>query len=101
MAERSLNDILGFDATKHPTPTADLFAEVAADLKKERLEKARVQAKELLAKAIELQTQKSALEKKFRAETQKFDKEFGKIMKQIDGLMAGRDPVDEPEPTTT
>lgn len=92
---KTLNDLLGFDSTKHPTPTSALFTEVATELQKERHDKAKGQAKELLTKAIELQSQQVGLEKKFNAEKQKFEKEFGKLMKQIEALVAGRDPEQE------
>ena len=97
MALKSLEEIIGFNPTKRPTPTATLFAEVAADLNKERVEKAKTQAKELITKAIDLTTQRDELEKKFRKEVERFDKELGKLMGQIDQLSQGKEPQPEPE----
>lgn len=92
-----LTEILGYDPTKNPSPTAAILAEVANELRKEREDKARGRAKELLTKAVELRTQKADLDKKYQQAAQKFDKEFGKLMKQIDALAQGQEPAEEVE----
>lgn len=93
----ALADVLGFKPGSHPSPTAELFAEVAKELNEERTKKAKERAKELLTKAIDLRTQRDNAEKQFRAQVAKFDKELGKLMKQIESLAAGKEPEPEGE----
>ena len=90
-----LTELLGFDPVKRSTLTQDLFKEVVSDISKDRIDKAKAQAKDLLTKALQLRDQKDKCEKDFAKEMKKFDKELGKVMNQIQGLLSGKEPQEE------
>lgn len=92
-----LEGLLGFDPTKRGTLTQELFKEVVQEISKERTDKAKAQAKEHLTKAIQLREGMVKAEKDFNKEKQKFEKELGKVMNQIQGILTGKEPQEEVE----
>ena len=87
---------LGFDPSKKPKIAGEMFSEVLAGLKKERMEKAREKATELLRKAISLKEERDKLEKEFVGKINKFDKELGSLLGQISNMVES-----EAQPTLT
>jgi hypothetical protein len=59
-------------------------------------EMTKTNAKELIRKALELQSRMDAAEHVFLAEKMKFDKELGKTLNEL-GLLAGGRPLDDCE----
>ena len=95
---QKLNDLLGYDPIKSASP---VFTEVAAELAKERAEEGKKRAKELILKAIELRRAFDSKEREFRKLQEKFDKELGQIMRQIDAAQRGAEaPVEAETPAT-
>ena len=92
-AER-LEKLIGFDATKRLNVTKELFGELVDDIKKERLEKAKVAAREQLVKAIELREQMVKVEKEFENHRRKFEKELGKLLSGLEASLNGQ-PIPE------
>jgi len=101
-----LEGLLGFDPAKRGT--LELFKEVVQEISKERTDKAKAQdeaarwlnrqaAKEHLTKAISLREGMVKAEKDFNKEKQKFEKELGKVMNQIQGILPGKEPQEEGE----
>lgn len=84
-ASQELKDMMGFDATKQENISNELFAEVLDELKEKRTQEAKEKARGLLKKAVELQNKLDQLERDFRGQTQKFEKELGKILNSIKG----------------
>ena len=93
-----LTALAGFDPAKQPTTTKEIFAEVVADIHKERAERAKVAAREQLLKAFELREKMSKVEREFLSQKAKFDKELGKMLNRLEASLQGRPPpTDEPE----
>ena len=95
-AER-LTDLLKFDPIKRHPITQEVFADVLKEITEERLKTVRVQAKETLQKAMELRQQMNKAEKDFKGQQQKFEKELGKLLNQVQSMLSGKEP--EPEQT--
>jgi hypothetical protein len=94
-ASDRLSELLGFDPTKRPTlgpKGGTLFTEALADIVKEREEKAKVQATELFRKAIGLSEERNKARRAFSQADAKFEKELGKVLNEINGLVSGREP---------
>lgn len=94
-----LTKLLGFDPAKASRLTGVLYAEVVREISKERTDAAKAKAKDLLTKAISLREQAAQAEKKFRSEIQKFDKELAKVINSVQGILDGREPQAEGDPT--
>jgi hypothetical protein len=97
-AADKLTELLGFDPVKRPTlgpKGGKLFAEALAEITKERDEKAKAQAAELFRKAIALSEERNKSKKAFQQADQKFEKELGKVLNQIQGLVNGVEPQPE------
>lgn len=92
-----LQELLGFDPAKKGTLTADLFSEVVKEIADERHKEAKARAKEHLVKAIQLREQMAKARKDFDAQDKKFEKELGKALNQIDGILSGKSPDEEKE----
>jgi hypothetical protein len=88
-AER-LTDLLTFDPGRGVPLTGKAFAKVVREIKREKLATAQQQAKDLLVRAMDLQKQKTDAKRVFERQEKKFDKELGKVLKQIDNLLKGR-----------
>lgn len=84
-----LTALLGFDPTAPHRLSESVFAEVVGEITQERTEETKKRAKTHLLKAIELRDKRVAAERAFRSEIQKFDKELGKVFKQIEGMLSG------------
>lgn len=87
-----LNEILTFDPAKRTSLTQELFGEVVKEIKEERAKEAKVKAKEQLIKAMQLREQMVKAEKDFNNQKQKMEKELGKVMNQIQGILSGKCP---------
>lgn len=92
-----LQEMLGFDAAKKGTLTNDLFGEVVKEIQQERHDEAKKRAKEHLVKAINLREQMEKARKDFEGQAKKFDKELGKVLNQIQGILTGKCPDEEKE----
>lgn len=94
-----LNDVLGFDPTKRFTLTGgkagELFQSTLKEITSEREEKAKADAKQVLISAISLAEEWKKAEKNFYQQKAKFDKELGKLMNQLNGMLNGNAPVEE------
>lgn len=95
IASNKLEGLLGFDPTKRETLTQELFKEVVQEISKERTDKAKAQAKEHLTKAIQLREGMVKARRDFDREDKKFEKELGKVMNQIQGVLTGQEPHEE------
>lgn len=87
-----LATLLEFDAAKHPTLTQELFGEVVKEIREERVKGAKIKAKEQLVKAMQLREQMSKAVKDFNGQQQKMERELGKILNQIQGILNGKCP---------
>lgn len=85
-----LAGMLTFDPIKRVPLAGEAFSKVVEEIKKERVEEGTKQAKELLLKAMDFQKQKVDAKKRFEQQDKKFDKELGKILRQIDNLLQGK-----------
>jgi hypothetical protein len=92
-----LASLLEFDAAKRPTLTQELFGEVVKEIKEERAKDAKAKAKEQLVKAMQLREQMSKAEKDFNGQKQKMEKELGKVLNQIQGILSGKCPEENQE----
>ena len=94
----TLTTLLGFDPGKSPSPTAALMQEVMAEVKKERDDKAKMRAKELLTKAITLREEFAKADRAYNDAKGKFQKEIGKILSTIEKHVKGEDVGGEEPP---
>lgn len=97
-AAEKLTELLGFDPNKRPSlgqKGGKLFTEALADIVKERDEKAKAAATELFRKAIQLSDERNKARKAFQQADQKFEKELGKVLNQIQSLVNGTEPQPE------
>jgi hypothetical protein len=67
-----------------------MLAEVLGDIRKERTEQAKVQAKDLILKALSLQDQGAKLDAEYEKTRKSRDKELGKLLNQIENMLNGR-----------
>lgn len=74
----------------------DVLKEALKEVSKEESEKKKDAAKELIRKALELQTRMDQAERTFNSEKKKFDKELGKTLNRLKNMASGR-PLDEGE----
>lgn len=100
-----LADLLKFDAAKRHPLTNELFGEVVKEITEERVKASKVQAKEALTKAMDLRAQMHKAQKDFSNQQAKFEKELGKILNQVQGMLSGKEADEEKdekeEPATT
>lgn len=94
-----LIELMTFDPVKQPGLTSGLFSEVLKEITDERAKEGKAKAKELLVKAMDLRRQMSKAEKDFNNQKQKFDKELGKFLNQINGMLSGKAPEECAEET--
>ena len=87
---KRLADLVGYDPAKKPSASKEVFAEVLADLKKERDAKAREAVKVQLAEAIQLREQMHKAESEFNKQKQKFDSQLGKLLNSLENSLNGR-----------
>lgn len=85
-----LQKLLGFDPDKRNNITQDALSEAVKEINEERIKEVKVRAKELLVKAMQLREQKVKLDREYNQQSAKFDKELGKILKQIEGALSGK-----------
>jgi vacuolar-type H+-ATPase subunit I/STV1 len=92
-----LQKMLGFDPDKKTNITQDALSEAVKEINEERIKEVKARAKELLIKAMQLREQKVKLDREYNQQSGKFDKELGKILKQIEGALSGKsqDEIDE------
>jgi Mn-containing catalase len=97
---QSLREVLKFDPTVEALNN-EIFAEALKEITEERNKKIKAKAKEQLLKAMELNEKMKKLKKQTDDEMKKFDKELGKIMRQIKATMEGKsaEEVEESEKT--
>lgn len=96
-----LQDLLKFDAAKRHPLTNELFGEVVKEITEERVKASKVQAKEALTKAMDLRAQMHKAQKDFNNQQQKFEKELGKILSQVQSMLSGKEPEPEEEAPAT
>ena len=88
---------LGFDPAKRPSASEAIFAEVLADLQKERDAKAREAVKVQLAEAIQLREQMHKLQSEFNKQSKKFDDQLGKLLNSLENSLRGAPPSEPAE----
>ena len=71
----------------------DILTEALGEISKERAEKRKEAAKELIRKALDLKDQMNASRKEFEGKSKKFDKELGKVMNRLQNMAKGK-PLD-------
>jgi hypothetical protein len=74
------------------TLTGDLFATVLQEVRDEKAEKAKVAAKDLIFKALEMKETRDRLVRDFAKTMNKFDKEFTKHIGRIESMSNGKRP---------
>jgi hypothetical protein len=89
-----LSEVLGFDPGKKDQITAEAFKEVIAELQAERQKSVKEKAKVHLLRLMELRDQKSKMDRDYTNASKKWDKETGKMLKQIESMLSGK-PVEE------
>lgn len=87
-----LATMLEFDAAKRPTLTQELFGEVVKEIREERAKDAKTKAKEQLIKAMQIREGMAKAAKDFNNQQQKMEKDLGKILNQIQGILSGKCP---------
>lgn len=83
-----LAGILGFDP-QGDVAAVGAISEAVLEIANERKALAKLKAKELIAKAIDMSKKKAEIDKAYKQESIKWDKEMGKLMKEIEGLSNG------------
>jgi hypothetical protein len=92
--QEQLVTILGFDPLKENI-TKDILTEAFEELRKEKAANAKVKAKELLGKAVELHSQMTVAKREYENKINKFDKELGKLVNRLKAFANGRTPAEE------
>jgi hypothetical protein len=87
---QKLSKMLGFNPDKKSNITQDALTEAVKEINEERIKEVKVKAKDLLIKAMQLREQKVKLDRDYAGQSKKFDKELGKILKQIEGALSGK-----------
>jgi hypothetical protein len=90
-----LQKLLGFDPDKRGSITQDVLSETIKEINEARVAEAKVRAKEMLTKALSLREQKVKLDKEYKKNSEKFDKELGKILKTIENSLSGKEETEE------
>ncbi len=72
----------------------NILAEALEEISKERAEKRKEAAKELIRKALDLKEQKDKAKKEFLAKDKKWEKELGKVMSRLERMAQGK-PLDD------
>ncbi len=88
--DRLVSMLDGMNPAKQGSITKELFADVIKEIKEEKGKEAKAKAKEHLLKSIELVQKMEKLRKEFDGQYRKMDKELGKLMGQINGMLAGK-----------
>ncbi len=96
----TLTSLLGFDPSKKPKLSADLFNDVKKDFETKRLDAAKEKARTAIAAALVLQEQMQKSEKEFKQAQEKFEKELGKLVNEIKNQLDGT-PTTEEAPAET
>jgi len=78
-----LNDLLGFDSARRPHVAAEPLKKALDEICAEREAEAQKKAKETLQKAIDLSRQMADIEREFKKNHQKFNKELGKLLNSL------------------
>lgn len=86
---QELTNVLQFDPTTEVV-NSGVMADALKEITEERNQRIKAKAKEQLLKAMELQDKMKKLKKQYDTEMAKFDKELGKIMRNIKGAMEGK-----------
>lgn len=81
-----LKSLLGDEHTKAARVTKDVFKEALAEVNAERYQQAKARAKEVIAKAIELQKQRNQLDATHKKAMKKFDEDLSKLLKEIENF---------------
>jgi hypothetical protein len=92
---KALQDLLGFNPSANPNPTADILKEVMQEIGEERAKKAKEQARKTLHDAIALHEQFVVADRQYQAQKAKFNKELGKLIGSLKRTLGGQ-PTDEP-----
>lgn len=82
------------------TETKNALQEAIAEVRKERADRQKAKAKELIVKAIRLQEEQAEADKKYEAAKRTFNKELGKLMSTLEQMSHGNAteaPSEEPE----
>jgi len=86
---QKLDDLLGKGL---PPEVSDIVGQAIKEVNDEQSAKKLEACKELLRSAIELEDQKKSAERRFQSEIKKFDKQLGKLINRIKGMMSGKTP---------
>jgi hypothetical protein len=90
-----LQELLQFDPAKRHPVSQQLLGDALKEITEEREKAAKAQAKEFLLRAVNLVQEWDKKRKEFQSMERKFEKELGKLMKQINALAAGQEAPDE------
>jgi hypothetical protein len=85
-----LTTLLQFDPIKEPGITPDAFSEVLAEIARDRQEKAKAKAREVITKAVELRKQMANARREFEKQEREFNKELGKLLNHLQTAVNGR-----------
>jgi hypothetical protein len=83
-----LEDLLGHNPSKELVG-GDILAEAMKEIREERVKEAKVKAKELLTKAIDLHQAITKADQEWRCKVNKFNKELGKVLGRLDAFAQG------------
>ena len=89
-----LTELLGFDPGKKDQITSEAFKEVVAEIQAERQKTIKEKAKTQLVRAMEMRDQKEKTDREYAAQSKKWDKEMGKLLKGIESMLTGK-PIEE------
>jgi hypothetical protein len=89
-----LEDLLGHNPSKELTG-GDILQEAMKEIKEERAKEAKVKAKDMLSKAIELHRSITKADQEWRSKIAKFNKELGKVLNKLESFGQGQPVVEE------
>lgn len=80
-----LISLLGFDPSKNPI-TSEVLKSAISDLNEERIAAQKIEAKKLIAEAIDLQGQRKKLDQQYKEASEKVDKTLGRLIDKINSI---------------
>lgn len=91
MADEGSKNVSRLDMLFEPhEKKLDILSEALDEISKERADKRKEAAKELIRKALDLKEQKDKNKKEFEGKDKKWEKELGKVMSRLERMAQGK-----------
>lgn len=91
-----MTDLLGFDPTKE-SPTKGVLTKALEKITEERDKTLQGKLEEQLRKAIDLAQRKKKLDSEYKTQSNKWNKELGKMLNQLFAVQQGKEPMPDEE----